>query len=189
MGFRVAVVGATGNVGREFLTILAERDFPADDVVALASNRSVGREVSFGEDDILKVQALDTFNFRGIDIVLSSPGSKVSAAFAPRATKAGAIVIDNTSCFRMEPDVPLVVPEVNPDAVRNRPKGIIANGDILDGGTISNGYQIWPRRFDNGVEANPDILPNFYSPPAIEPDAPARCARHMTSQHLLKPVL
>ena len=77
MGFRVAVVGATGNVGREFLTIMAERNFPADDVVALASNRSAGREVSFGEDDILRVQALDTFDFRGIDIVLSSAGSKV----------------------------------------------------------------------------------------------------------------
>src|ERR1043166_4737739 len=128
MGFRVAVVGATGNVGREFLTILAERDFPADDVVALASSRSVGREVSFGEDDILKVQALDTFDFRGIDIVLSSPGSKVSAAFAPRAAKAGAIVIDNTSCCRMEPDVPLVVPEVNPGAIAQYQKrGIIAN--------------------------------------------------------------
>ena len=110
MGFKVAVVGATGNVGREILTILAERDFPADDVVALASSRSIGREVSFGEDDVLKVQALDTFDFRGIDIVLSSPGAKVSAAFAPRAAKAGAVVIDNTSRFRMEPDVPLVVP-------------------------------------------------------------------------------
>jgi aspartate-semialdehyde dehydrogenase len=128
MGFRVAVVGATGNVGRELLTILAERDFPADDVVAIASSRSVGREVSFGEDDILKVQALDTFDFRGIDIVLSSPGSKVSATFAPRAAKAGAIVIDNTSCFRMEPDVPLVVPEVNPEAIAQYQKrGIIAN--------------------------------------------------------------
>jgi len=128
MGFRVAVVGATGNVGREFLTILAERDFPADEVVALASSRSVGREVSFGEDDILKVLALDSFDFRGIDIVLSSPGSKVSAAFAPRATKAGAIVIDNTSRFRMEPDVPLVVPEVNPEAIAQYQKrGIIAN--------------------------------------------------------------
>ena len=85
MGFRVAVVGATGNVGREILTTLAERDFPADDVVALASSRSIGREVSFGEDDILKVQGLDTYDFRGIDIVLSSPGAKVSEAFAPRA--------------------------------------------------------------------------------------------------------
>jgi aspartate-semialdehyde dehydrogenase len=128
MGFNVAVVGATGNVGRELLSVLAERDFPADKVVALASSRSVGREVSFGEDDILKVEALDTFDFRGIDIVLSSPGSKVSAVFAPRATKAGAVVIDNTSHFRMEPDVPLVVPEVNPQAIAQYQKrGIIAN--------------------------------------------------------------
>ena len=128
MGFKVAVVGATGNVGREMLTTLAERNFPADDVVALASSRSIGKEVSFGEDDILKVQGLDTYDFRGIDIVLSSPGAKVSAVFAPRATKAGAVVIDNTSCFRMEPDVPLVVPEVNPQAIAQCTKrGIIAN--------------------------------------------------------------
>jgi aspartate-semialdehyde dehydrogenase len=128
MGFTVAVVGATGNVGREMLTTLAERDFPADDVVALASSRSIGREVSFGEDDVLKVQGLDTFDFRGIDIVLSSPGAKVSAVFAPRATKAGAVVIDNTSCFRMEPEVPLVVPEVNPQVIAQCTKrGIIAN--------------------------------------------------------------
>jgi aspartate-semialdehyde dehydrogenase len=128
MGYRVAVVGATGNVGREMLTTLSERDFPADDVVVLASSRSIGKEVSFGEDDILKVQGLDTFDFRGIDIVLSSPGAKVSAIFAPRATKAGAVVIDNTSCFRMEPDVPLVVPEVNPQAIAQCTKrGIIAN--------------------------------------------------------------
>src|SRR5712672_1197406 len=128
MGFKVAVVGATGNVGREILTTLAERNFPADEVVALASSASAGREVSFGEDEILKIQALDTYDFRGIDIVLSSPGSKVSAAFAPRAAKAGAVVIDNTSCFRMEPDVPLVVPEVNPEAIAHyRKRGIIAN--------------------------------------------------------------
>jgi aspartate-semialdehyde dehydrogenase len=128
MGFKVAVVGATGNVGREILTTLDERNFPADDVVALASSASVGKEVSFGEDDILKVQALDAFDFKGIDIVLSSPGSKVSAAFAPRAAKAGAVVIDNTSCFRMDPDVPLVVPEVNPQAIAQYEKrGIIAN--------------------------------------------------------------
>src|SRR4029077_538351 len=127
MGFKVAVVGATGNVGRELLTTLAERDFPADEVVALASSASAGREVSFGDDD-LKVQPLDTFDFRGTDIVLSSPGSKVSAVFAPRAAKAGAVVIDNTSCFRMEPDVPLVVPEVNPEAIAHyRKRGIIAN--------------------------------------------------------------
>src|SRR5499427_5875405 len=128
MGFRVAVVGATGNVGREMLTTLAEREFPADDVVALASSRSIGREVSFGEDDVLRVQGLDTYDFRGIDIVLSSPGSKVSAVFAPRAAKAGAVVIDNTSHFRMEPDVPLVVPEVNPQAISHYARrGIIAN--------------------------------------------------------------
>ncbi len=128
MGFKVAVVGATGNVGREMLTTLFERKFPADDVVALASSASVGREVSFGEDDILKVQALDTFDFKGIDIVLSSPGGKVSAAFAPRAAKAGAVVIDNTSHWRMEPDVPLVVPEVNPEAIAQYQKRhIIAN--------------------------------------------------------------
>src|SRR5436190_13840820 len=128
MGFKVAVVGATGNVGREILTTLAERNFPADEVVALASSASAGREVSFGEDEILKIQALDTYDFRGVDIVLSSPGSKVSAVFAPRAAKAGAVVIDNTSCFRMEPDVPLVVPEVNPEAIAHyRKRGIIAN--------------------------------------------------------------
>jgi aspartate-semialdehyde dehydrogenase len=128
MGFKVAVVGATGNVGREILSTLAERNFPVDEVVALASSGSMGREVSFGEDDILRVQALDTYDFRGVDIVLSSPGSKVSAVFAPRATKAGAVVIDNTSCFRMEPDVPLVVPEVNPEAIAQYQKrGIIAN--------------------------------------------------------------
>src|SRR5438045_9522892 len=92
MGFTVAVVGATGNVGREMLTTLAERDFPADDVVALASSRSIGKEVSFGEDDILKVQGLDTFDFRGVAIVLSSPGAKVSADFAHRATKPAPLV-------------------------------------------------------------------------------------------------
>src|SRR5215469_16348226 len=128
MGFRVAVVGATGNVGREMLTTLAEREFPADEVVALASSRSIGKEVSFGEDDVLKVQALDTFAFRGIDIVLSSPGARVSAEFAPRAAKAGAVVIDNSSHFRMEPDVPLVVPEVNPEAIGQfERRSIIAN--------------------------------------------------------------
>ena len=128
MGFKVAVVGATGNVGREMLTTLAERNFPADEIVALASSASVGKEVSFGEDDVLKVQALDTFDFKGIDIVLSSPGGKVSAVFAPRAAKAGAVVIDNTSHWRMDPDVPLVVPEVNPQAIAGYEKrGIIAN--------------------------------------------------------------
>ena len=128
MGYRVAVVGATGNVGREMLQTLAERSFPVDEVVALASQRSAGGEVSFGEDDVLKVQRLDQFNFKGIDIVLSSAGAKVSADFAPRAGAAGAVVIDNTSYFRMDPDVPLVVPEVNPQAIAGyKKKNIIAN--------------------------------------------------------------
>src|ERR1700730_13079314 len=128
MGFKVAVVGATGNVGREMLATLAERQFPCDEVVALASSRSLGRQVSFGDDDILDIQVLDNFDFKGIDIVLSSPGAKVSAGFAPRAAKAGAIVIDNTSHCRMGPGVPLVVPEVNPQAIAQYAKrGIIAN--------------------------------------------------------------
>ncbi len=128
MGYKVAVVGATGAVGREILTTLSERDFPADDVVALASERSVGTRVSFGEDEELKVQELSTFDFKGSEIVLSSPGAKVSAEHAPRAARAGAVVIDNTSHFRMDPDVPLVVPEVNPDAIAGyERRHIIAN--------------------------------------------------------------
>ncbi len=117
MGYKIAVVGATGNVGREMLSILDERAFPVDEVVALASERSVGREVSFGEDQTLQVQNLSDFDFTGTDIVLSSPGGRVSAEHSPRAAAAGAVVIDNTSHFRMEPDVPLVVPEINPDAI------------------------------------------------------------------------
>ena len=128
MGYKVAVVGATGNVGREILQTLAEREFPVDEVVALASSKSVGREVSFGEDDVLKVGALDDFDFKGTDIALFSPGSKVSAKHAPRAAAAGCVVIDNTSQFRMDPDVPLVVPEVNPDAIAGYTRrNIIAN--------------------------------------------------------------
>ncbi len=128
MGYKVAVVGATGAVGREILTTLSERDFPADDVVALASERSAGTRVSFGEDEELKVQELSNFDFKGSEIVLSSPGAKVSAEHAPRAARAGAVVIDNTSHFRMDPDVPLVVPEVNPDAIAGyERRHIIAN--------------------------------------------------------------
>ena len=128
MGYTVAVVGATGNVGREMLAILAERKFPADEVIALASERSAGREVSFGEDKVLRIDDLDGFDFRGVDIVLSSPGARVSARHTPRAVAAGAVVIDNTSHFRMEPDVPLVVPEVNRDAIaRYEKRRIIAN--------------------------------------------------------------
>ncbi|MGB1546988.1 MAG: aspartate-semialdehyde dehydrogenase [Alphaproteobacteria bacterium] len=128
MGYRLAVVGATGAVGHEILQILAERDFPADEVVALASGDSEGRIVSFGEKKELKVRALDKFDFDGIDIALFSPGAAVSAKHAPRAAKAGAVVIDNTSHFRMEPDVPLVVPEVNGNAIaKYQARKIIAN--------------------------------------------------------------
>ncbi len=128
MGYKVAVVGATGNVGRELLNMIVEREFPADEVVALASSRSAGREVSLGLDETLKIQDLATYDFKGVDIVLSSPGASVSAEHSPRAAAAGAIVIDNTSHFRMDPDVPLVVPEVNPEAIaEHTKKGIIAN--------------------------------------------------------------
>ncbi|MBF0094583.1 MAG: aspartate-semialdehyde dehydrogenase [Alphaproteobacteria bacterium] len=128
MGYRVAVIGATGNVGRQMLSILSERDFPVDEVAALASERSVGSAISFGEDTTLKVRDLATFDFNGWDIALSSPGASVSAKFSPRAAAAGCVVIDNTSHFRMDPLVPLVVPEVNPDAIANyTKKGIIAN--------------------------------------------------------------
>jgi aspartate-semialdehyde dehydrogenase len=128
MGFKVAVVGATGVVGREMLNILAERDFPASEVYAVASERSLGSEVSFGEDEVLKVRDLDKFDFKGVDIGLFSPGAKVSAVHAPRAAKAGCVVIDNTSQFRMDPDVPLVVSEVNPQAIAHyKKRGIIAN--------------------------------------------------------------
>src|ERR1700721_3454151 len=128
MGYKVAVVGATGNVGRELLATLAAREFPCDEVIALAAARSLGRQGSVGEDDVLGVQVLDNFDFKGIDIVLSSPGAKVSAESAPRAAKAGAVVIDNPSQWRMDPDVPLVVPEVNPQAIAQyEKKGIIAN--------------------------------------------------------------
>ncbi|HTR17682.1 MAG TPA: aspartate-semialdehyde dehydrogenase [Acetobacteraceae bacterium] len=128
MAYRVAVVGATGAVGREILKTLAERQFPVAEVAAIASGRSAGQEVSFGEKQVLRVQGLDTFDFQGWDIGLFSPGASVSAIHAPRAAAAGCVVIDNTSHFRMEPDIPLVVPEVNPGALANYAKrGIIAN--------------------------------------------------------------
>ena len=128
MGIRYAVVGATGNVGREILQILAEREVPPTDITALASARSVGAEVSYGEDEVLEVLELATFDFSNTDIVLSSPGSAVSAEHSPRAAAAGAVVVDNTSYFRMDPDVPLVVPEVNPEALADwRNRNIIAN--------------------------------------------------------------
>jgi aspartate-semialdehyde dehydrogenase len=128
MSYKVAVVGATGAVGGEMLNILAERKFPAGEVVALASKGSAGKEVSFGEDDILKVQALEDFEFEGCDVGLFSPGAAVSKIHAPRAAAAGCVVIDNTSQFRMDDDVPLIVPEVNREALAGfRERNIIAN--------------------------------------------------------------
>lgn len=128
MSYKVAVVGATGNVGRALLEILAERHFPVREVVALASSKSKGKEVSYGDIKILKTQTLDHYDFSDVDIVLSSAGSAVSKEFAPRAAEAGAVVIDNTSYFRMDPDIPLVIPEVNADALKDfRKANIIAN--------------------------------------------------------------
>ena len=127
MGYSVAVVGATGNVGREMLNILEERKFPADEVVALASRKSQGVEVSYG-DRTLKVKALEHYDFSAIDICLMSAGSAVSKEWSPKIAAAGAVVIDNSSCWRYDSDVPLVVPEVNADAVAGfRKRGIIAN--------------------------------------------------------------
>lgn len=126
--FKVAVVGATGAVGQEMLKTLAEREFPVSEVYALASAKSAGGEVSFGEDDVLKVQDLSKFDFKGVDICLSSAGAKISEEFAPRAGADGCVVIDNTSQFRMDPDVPLIVPEVNPQALGGyKKRNIIAN--------------------------------------------------------------
>jgi len=127
MGYKVAVVGATGNVGREMLNILAEREFPADEVVALASRKSMGQEVSLG-DKTLKVKALEHYDFSDTDICLMSAGGTVSKEWSPKIAAQGAIVIDNSSAWRYDADVPLIVPEVNADAVVGfRKKGIIAN--------------------------------------------------------------
>ena len=124
--FKVAVVGATGAVGEVMLSILAERDFPASEVVALASERSAGTTVAFGNGDLV-VQDLATFDPTGVDIALFSAGGATSKEYGPKFAAAGAVVIDNSSTFRYDDDVPLVVSEVNPDAIRNRPRGIIAN--------------------------------------------------------------
>jgi len=127
MGYRIAVVGATGNVGREMLNILDEREFPVDEIVALASRRSMGTECSFG-DRTLKSEDLDQFDFTGFDMALFAVGSEATKTYAPIAAKAGCVVIDNSSLYRYDPDVPLIVPEVNPDAVMGYDKkNIIAN--------------------------------------------------------------
>jgi aspartate-semialdehyde dehydrogenase len=129
MGYRVAVVGATGNVGREILNILAERQFPLDEVAAVASGRSTGDVIDFGDSgEELKVRNLEHFDFAGWDIALFAAGSEVSKLYAPKAAEAGCTVIDNSSFYRMDPDVPLIVPEVNPEAISGyRKKNIIAN--------------------------------------------------------------
>src|SRR5881396_3121882 len=127
MGYKVAVAGATGNVGREMLNILDERKFPADEVVALASRRSMGVEVSYG-DRTLKIKALENYDFSDVDICLMSAGGAVSKEWSPKIGAAGAVVIDNSSAWRMDPDVPLIVPEVNADATKDfTKKNIIAN--------------------------------------------------------------
>jgi aspartate-semialdehyde dehydrogenase len=127
MGYKVAVVGATGNVGREMLNVLAERNFPVDEIFPIASRRSLGTEVSFG-DRTLKCLALDQFDFSKADFCLMSAGSTVSKEWSPRIGATGCIVIDNSSCWRYDQDVPLVVPEVNPEAIRGyTKKNIIAN--------------------------------------------------------------
>ncbi len=129
MGYRVVVAGATGNVGREMLNILAEREFPIDEIAALASSRSQGTEIEFGETGkMIKVQNIDNFDFTGWDIALFAIGSTATQVHAPRAAAAGCVVIDNSSLYRMDPDVPLIVTEVNPDAVDGYTrKNIIAN--------------------------------------------------------------
>ena len=127
MGYKVVVCGATGNVGREMLNILAERRFPVDEITALASRRSLGTEVSFG-DRTLRTKDLDTFDFAGQDIAFFAIGSDATKRYAPGAARAGCVVIDNSSLYRYDPDVPLVVPEVNPEAVDGyAKKNIIAN--------------------------------------------------------------
>ena len=127
MGYRVVVAGATGNVGREMLNILAERQFPVDEIAALASRKSLGTEVSFG-DTTLKTKDLDTFDFEGWDIALFAVGSSATKTYAPMAAAAGCVVIDNSSLYRYEPDIPLIVPECNPDAIEHyRNRNIIAN--------------------------------------------------------------
>ena len=127
MGFKVAVVGATGNVGREMLNILEERGFPISEIVPLASRRSLNSEVSFG-DKTLKTKVLDTYDFSDVDICIMSAGGNVSKEWSPKIGKMGCVVIDNSSAFRYDQDVPLIVPEVNPDAIEGfRKKNIIAN--------------------------------------------------------------
>ncbi len=128
MKYNVAVVGATGNVGTSMLSILAERNFPIANIYAIASRSSLGKEISFGEERILKIQSLDNFDFSGVDIALFSPGSAVSSKYAPIAAAAGCVVIDNTSYFRMNHNIPLIIPEINGNQIQfYKKRNIIAN--------------------------------------------------------------
>lgn len=139
-GYRVAVLGATGNVGRAVLSILEERRFPAKEVVALASEDSLGKQVSFGEGKVLPVTSLKSFDFTGIDLVFSAATSGLAQRFVPQALQAGACVVDKTACFRMEPHVPLVVPEVNGHLLKN-PAQIFANPNCV---VIPLVMALWP---------------------------------------------
>ena len=148
MGYKVVVCGATGNVGREMLNILAERQFPADEVVALASRKSMGSEVSYG-DKTLKTKDLDTFDFTGYDIAFFAVGSDATKKYAPKAAEQGCVVIDNSSLYRYDPDVPLVVPEVNPEAVEGyTKKNIIANPNCSDPRLFQEKHHREPELFD-----------------------------------------
>ena len=127
MSFKIAIAGATGNVGREMLNILEERNFPASEIIALASSRSVGREVAYG-DKMLKVQNLENYDFSDTDICLMSAGGDISKKMSPKIGAKGCVVIDNTSCFRRDPSIPLVVPEVNSARIADYVgRNIIAN--------------------------------------------------------------
>ncbi|HLU69992.1 MAG TPA: aspartate-semialdehyde dehydrogenase, partial [Fibrobacteria bacterium] len=147
MGIRVAIMGATGAVGQELLTLLRERNFPIAELRLLASARSAGKTIRFGDDNIT-VQELTHDSFEGIDLVLASAGGSLSREFAPSAVKAGAVVVDNTSHFRMHPDVPLVIPEINAEAIA-RHKGIIANPNCS---TIIMCLPLWPLHKRYGIK-------------------------------------
>jgi aspartate-semialdehyde dehydrogenase len=146
MAKHVAIMGATGAVGTEFLTLLAERDFPMASLKLLASHRSAGKKLTF-RDEELTVEELGENSFEGVDLVLASAGGSLSEKYAPIAIKAGAVVVDNTSAFRMDPEVPLVVPEVNPEAIATH-KGIIANPNCS---TIIMNVPVWPLHKVNPV--------------------------------------
>lgn len=147
MGIRVAIMGATGAVGQELLTLLRERNFPISELRLLASARSAGKSVRFGDTNIT-VQELTHDSFEGIDLVFASAGGSLSREFAPSAVKAGAVVVDNTSHYRMDPDVPLVIPEINPEAIQ-RHKGIIANPNCS---TIIMCLPLWPLHKRYGIK-------------------------------------